>query len=127
LIAGKKEAAQASDRNDKAAASTTLPPFLTLSSPLAQLAARRVIHAQQQKGKPVMSITLKSGLNTLSVDVPEGTSVGQILSNSNYAAVLNFDTSNVEGLIGGAKANLETTLFAGDTLLIQKLAHSKAA
>jgi len=74
-----------------------------------------------------MSITLKSGLNTLSVDVPEGTSVGQILSNSNYAAVLNFDTSNVEGLIGGAKANLETTLFAGDTLLIQKLAHSKAA
>lgn len=74
-----------------------------------------------------MQITLKSGLNTLAVDVPEGTTVGQILTNSNYAAVLNFDTSNVEGIIGGAKANAGTTLYAGDTLLIQKLAHSKAA
>ena len=74
-----------------------------------------------------MTIILKSGLNTLSVDVPEGTTVGQILSNSNYAAVLNFDTSNVEGILGGAKANTGTTLYAGDTLLIHKLAHSKAA
>lgn len=74
-----------------------------------------------------MLIKLKSGLNSLDVDVPEGTTVGQILSNPNYAAVLNFDTSNVEGLIGGAKANTDTVLYAGDTLLIQKLAHSKAA
>ncbi len=74
-----------------------------------------------------MTITLKSGLNTLSVDVPEGTTVGDILANKNYAAVLNFDTSNVEGLIAGAKADSATTLFANDTLLIQRLAHSKAA
>ena len=74
-----------------------------------------------------MLVNLKSGLNTLAVDVPEGTTVGQILSNANYAAVLNFDTTNVEGLISGAKAENTTTLYAGDTLLIQKLAHSKAA
>jgi len=74
-----------------------------------------------------MLIKLKSGLNSLDVDVPEGTTVGQILSNANYAAVMNFDTSNVEGLIGGAKANPDTLLYTGDTLLIQKLAHSKAA
>jgi len=74
-----------------------------------------------------MIVNLKSGLNMLEVDVPEGTTVGQILTNKNYAAVLNFDVSNVEGLIAGAKAETGTILYTGDTLLIQKLAHTKAA
>ena len=74
-----------------------------------------------------MIVNLKSGLNMLEVDVPEGTTVGQILGNKNYAAVLNFDVSNVEGLIAGAKAETGTILYTGDTLLIQKLAHTKAA
>ena len=58
------------------------------------------------------------GLNMLEVDVPEGTTVGQILGNKNYAAALNFDVFNVEGLIAGTKAETDTILYPEDTLQI---------
>lgn len=72
-------------------------------------------------------ITIKSGLNNINVDVAEGTTVADVLGNPNYAAVLGYDGSNVEALIEGVKADGGTTLYAGDLLLIQQKAHSKAA
>lgn len=73
------------------------------------------------------TIKLQSGLNVLQVEVSYGTTVGEVLENPNYAAVLNFDASNVEGLIDGVVANAGTILASGDTLLISRRAHSKAA
>ena len=73
-----------------------------------------------------MSITLKSGLNALTIDTNSDSTVGSVLANPNYAAVLNFDASNVEGLIDGVVASSDTYLAEGDTLLIQRKAHSKA-
>lgn len=71
-------------------------------------------------------ITIKSGLNNINVDVAEGTTVADVLGNPNYAAVLGYDGSNVEGLIDGVKAEAGTVLYSGDTLLVQQKAHSKA-
>lgn len=73
------------------------------------------------------NITIKSGLNNINVEVSEGTTVGAVLANPNFAAVLNYDPSNVEGILNGAGANEETILHSGDILLVQKKAHSKAA
>lgn len=72
------------------------------------------------------NVTLKSGLNSLSVDVPEGTTVGAILGNPNYAAALGYDSSNVEGVLNGVVAGSGATVYGGDVLLAQKKAHSKA-
>lgn len=73
-----------------------------------------------------ISVTLKSGLNSLNVTVAEGSSVESVLSNPNYAAALGYDPASVEGILNGATASGGATLYSGDTLLAQKKAHSKA-
>jgi len=74
-----------------------------------------------------MQITLKAGINSLNVDIAAGATVGEVLSNANYAAVLGFDAGNVEAIIDGALVSPGLALKAGDTVLFQKKAHSKAA
>ena len=85
-------------------------------------------HVQNQESNTManITITLKSGLNALTVSIEEGSTVGSVLANPNYAAVLNYDPSNVEGLIDGAAVSTSNTLYEGDTLLVQKKAHTKA-
>ena len=73
-----------------------------------------------------MQITLKSGLNALTVDINSDATVGSVLANPNYAAVLNFDASNVEGLIDDVVVGSGIKLAEGETLLIQRKAHDKA-
>lgn len=87
---------------------------------------RSGINQHTKKEKTIVNITLKSGLNALSVNIEDGATVGSVLSNPNYAAALGYDASNVEGVVNGIVASSEARLFNGDTLLAQKKAHSKA-
>jgi hypothetical protein len=74
-----------------------------------------------------MQITLKSGLNALTIDAAAGTSVGSLITNGNYAAVLGYDASNVEAYISGVKVDSGASAVEGDVIVIQQKAHSKAA
>jgi hypothetical protein len=70
-----------------------------------------------------MLVNLKSGLTTLAVNVPEGITIGQILSNTRYAAVMNWphyrQVSPYPGHRGGDA--YDTILLEGDTLLIHSV------
>ena len=73
-----------------------------------------------------MNITIRFSGNSLNINAADKT-VGDVLSDPNFAAVLGFDGSNVEGYIDGVQQGSGSPLAEGDTLVIQQKAHSKAA
>lgn len=73
-----------------------------------------------------MKVTIKSGLNALTVDLANGTSVGELLANPNFAAVLGYEAGNSEVFASGVKLDSGVTLVDGDEVTVQQKAHCKA-
>jgi hypothetical protein len=71
------------------------------------------------------SITLKFANNSITVEVADGTTVGQILANPNYRAVLGFG-DNVEARVEGVTLDANTVVRSGDSLYLSTRAASKA-
>lgn len=74
----------------------------------------------------MIEVTLRFGLTKmLTVEVPEGTTVGTLLSNPNYKASLGYG-ENVNAVIDGTTVSSADTVSDGDTIVLEKQAASKA-
>jgi len=72
-----------------------------------------------------MNITIKFSGN--SINVPFTGTVGELLRNENFAAVLGFDAANAEGYLDGVALPTTNTLHDGDVIVVQQKAHGKAS
>lgn len=71
-----------------------------------------------------MNITIKFSGNSISV--PFTGTVGELLGNKNFAAVLAYDTANAEGYLDGVALPTTATLRDGDIIVVQQKVHGKA-
>lgn len=73
-----------------------------------------------------MKITVNFGLsNSLTREVPDGTTVGQILSNSNWMTTLGYG-ENVVAKIDGVTQSNDKRLVDGDEVDLEVRANTKA-
>jgi hypothetical protein len=73
-----------------------------------------------------MQITVEHGLQSAVVSRPEGTTVGQIINDSNIRAVVGSG-ENVTALVEGAAVDPTYVLEEGDVVTLQGKAAVKAA
>ncbi len=74
----------------------------------------------------MISIVLRYGLTKrLETEVAEGTTVRQVLQNSNNRAVLGYP-ENVSAVVDGNTLSLDDQLSDGDEIILEKQATSKA-
>lgn len=74
----------------------------------------------------MIEITIRYGLTkSLTIEVAEGTTIGQIKSNHNYRAVLGLP-ENCTATVDGAALADHATVDDGDVILFEKQAASKA-
>jgi len=72
-------------------------------------------------------VTLKYGLTKqITIEVPEGTTVREVLSNPNNRAVLGYP-ENVTAINDGATMSPDDYVSDGDTIILEKQAAAKAA
>jgi len=75
----------------------------------------------------MISITLKFGLTKqVTREVPEGTSLRQVLADATNKAVLGYP-ENVSGVVDGVTIGMDDELTDGDTVVLEKQAASKAS
>ena len=72
------------------------------------------------------SITIKFAGNSINAEVNDGTTVGDLLNNDNYKAVLGFG-DNVEARISGVTQPATSPVRDGDVLFVATKAASNAA
>lgn len=87
--------------------------------------------AKQQTQKKVTrfmnQVTLKHGISgVIKKEVPDGTTVGQLLADQSIKAVLGYGES-VTVVSNGETLSLNDEIEAGDVLIIEKQAAAKAA
>jgi hypothetical protein len=72
-----------------------------------------------------MQITISYGMQSVTVDRPEGTTVGALMADPNIKAVVGF-TENSVPLIGGATVDSGYVVQDGDEVALQARAATKA-
>jgi hypothetical protein len=72
-----------------------------------------------------MQITIEHGLQSVTVNRPEGTTVGALLGDANIKAVVGFGEA-VTPIISGATVDSSYALEDGDTVTLQAKAAVKA-
>lgn len=73
-----------------------------------------------------IEVTLKYGLTKrITVSVPEGSTLGQVLANPSNKAFLGYP-ENVTGVIDGVTIGHDDVLSDGDTVQLEKQAAAKA-
>lgn len=71
-----------------------------------------------------MQITLRYGMNAVTLERPEGTTVGSLVSDANTKAVLGFG-ENVTPVVEGAAVEPSFVLGHEDEVLLQPRASTK--
>jgi hypothetical protein len=71
--------------------------------------------------------TLKNGTAAITLDLTPGMTVGEVLGNPNFAAVLGYDSAAVEIYSAGCKLESTSQVVADDVLVVSPKAHSKAS
>lgn len=72
-----------------------------------------------------MQITMEFGTNSLSINVPDGTTAGQLLRNANYQAVLGL-SGEERIFVNGSEAEPDYQLEHGDVVRFELRAQRKA-
>ena len=72
-----------------------------------------------------MTVTIKYGLETISRTVPEGTTIGHLVSDQNLKAVLGFG-DNVRALINGIEMSRDVQVPYGSLVSLETACNSKA-
>lgn len=72
-----------------------------------------------------MQITILHGLQSVTVDRPEGTTVGALIADPNTKALLGYG-ENVTPIVSGAAVDTGYALVDGDEITLQARAATKA-
>lgn len=74
----------------------------------------------------MISITINYGLNSLTKEFDDSTTVSEVLSNPNLKAYFGWG-DNIRGLIHGVEQPAEAELVNGQTLVVETRSNTKAA
>jgi hypothetical protein len=72
-----------------------------------------------------MQITIEHGMQSVTIDRPEGTTVGALIADPNIKAVVGYG-ENVTPIVAGAAVDTGYALAEGDTVTLQARAAVKA-
>lgn len=71
----------------------------------------------------MINIRLEYGINSLSVPVPDGSTVHSVINNANFKAVFGFE--KVKAYVNGATVSETYTLEDGDVVKLQAASQEK--
>jgi len=71
----------------------------------------------------MIQIRIEHGTRHISTEVPEGTTVKEVIQNPNFKAILVFD--DVHAFVNGVRANSNQVLEDGDVVKLQASAQTK--
>lgn len=74
-----------------------------------------------------MTVTIRYAGTTMTKEIPNGSNVGCLRTNRDYAAVFGFNPTNVDFVVNGSRAADTTVLSNGDNVVVQPKAHEKAS
>lgn len=72
-----------------------------------------------------MQVTIRYGMESITRTVPDGTTIGQLVQDSNLKAVLGFG-DNTRALINGIQMSNDVTIPYGAVITLETACNSKA-
>jgi hypothetical protein len=96
---------------------TTPPPWLNT--------AEEEEETKKQKKESSMQLTIEHGMQSVTINRPEGTTIGALLQDPNIKAVVGFGDA-VTPIVEGATVDNSYALQDGDTVTLQGRAAVKA-
>ena len=74
-----------------------------------------------------MQVTLKYGMQNVTLERPEGTTVGALVNDQNAQAILGYGPDNVVSMVEGAAVEPTFTLGEADEVILQPRAATKGS